>query len=256
MTPDVYVLTWCNNAENLYGTTLTFKTLRVGFPDARIHVIENASLKECRPLIREAAEKCEVEFTQLTVPMKHHEMIEGVINSHPDGTVIFVDPDVCFWKNIQGWQFDALIAGRYLPTFACELTRCVTHQRLHTSLWWIPNVRLLRSAIHSLLARYFEFEPIRPTMFLLNDFWQRFDTGAALFPALRAQMHVFTDDELDAYDHLFCGTHYTFAASLLHADYAARFKEMHEHAKGNHLAIKGAWRLQDEYFSYRSGLAP
>ena len=59
----VYILTWCDRLENLYGTTLVFKTLRVGFPTAEIHVVDNASLPAVRPLLRQYAQECNANFT-------------------------------------------------------------------------------------------------------------------------------------------------------------------------------------------------
>lgn len=252
MNKQVYILTWCNEVENLYGTTLTFKTLRVGFPSARVHVVDNASLSDCRPLIRQGAQECGAEFVQMEQGIAHHDFVERVLNTQPEGTAIFVDPDVCFWENVEGWKFDALMAGRRLPKFACELTGCVTHPRLHTSFLWIPNVCVLRDAILTLRGRLFEFQPFRPVMFRLDGVWQRFDTGASLFSGLPEEMHCFTDRELEAYDHLFCGTHLGRVAPALQPEYADQFKAMHKEVQTNPGALKGAWRIQEDYLKSRA----
>ena len=150
------------------------------------------------------------------------------------------------------WDFEALLAGRRIPRFACELTGCVTHPRAHTSFLWIPEVGALRDAIQALRARFFEFEPFRPAMFLLNNVWQRFDTAASLYAALPDRVHAFSVRELEAYDHLFCGTHLGMVAPTLHPEYAARWKQMHQEVQANHLALKGAWKMQEDYFNSRA----
>jgi hypothetical protein len=247
----VYVVTWCNRVDNLYGTTLTFKTLRVGFPNARVHVIDNASLPVCRCAIRQCAESCGAVFTQLDRAIEHHEIIERTLKLQAEGTVIFLDPDLCFWTNVESWNFAELVAGRRIPKFACELTGCITHPRLHTSFLWIPDVEALRRAILALRTRYFNFEPFRPVMFKLEGAWHRYDAAAILFSALEDQVHPFTDDELAAYDHLFCGTHFDVVAPTLGGRYADLFRRMHNQVQRDPLTLKGAWRMQQEYFESR-----
>ena len=64
MTKNVYILTWCDRIENLYGTTMVFNTLRVGFPTAEIHVVDNASIPGVRPVLRQYAQECNANFTR------------------------------------------------------------------------------------------------------------------------------------------------------------------------------------------------
>ncbi len=248
----VYLLTWCNRVENLYGATLVFNTLRVGFPQARLHVADNASLPACRPAIRQAAEACGASFTQIETAMAHHDFLEGILNAQTAGPAIFVDPDVCFWENVEGWQFDALAAGRLIPGFDCAYTGCLTHPRLHTSFLWVPDVARLRTAIHAIRAKRFEFEPFRPAMFPLAGAWHRFDTGAGLYAALRQDLHAFSETELDAYDHLFCGSHLAAVSPALGDRYGELFAQLHQKVQADHRALKGAWRLQEEYFRERA----
>jgi hypothetical protein len=245
----VYIVTWCKQVESLYGTILVFPTLRVGFPTAEINVVDNASLDAVRQLLRSQAEMCGAAFTELTQEKPHHELIEQILESQAEGAAIFVDPDVCFWKSVEEWRFDALMAGRLLPKYACEYTACITHPRLHTSFLWIPDVRSLRDAIRVVRARFFDFHPFRPIMCRLGGVWQRWDTGASLYAALPERMHPFTARELEAYDHLFCGTHLGEVAAKVRPDYALLFERMHKHIRSDHRSLKGAWRIQDDYFA-------
>ena len=248
MTIHIYILTWCNRLENLYGTTLVFKTLRVGFPNANVHIVDNASLPSVRSLLKQNAQECDAEFTQIKNTISHHDFIEQTLNRQSEGTAIFVDPDVCFWENVEDWSFDALIAGRLLPKYKCEYSGCLTYPRIHTSFMWIPDVIAFREAIQTLQTQYFEFNPFCPVMLKLGDVWQRFDTGASLYNALPDRMYAFTEKELDSYDHLFCGTHIGSVASKIRPDYALLFERMHKHVQIDHQALKGAWRIQENYF--------
>jgi hypothetical protein len=248
MLKHIYILTWCNQVKNLYGTTLIFKTLRVGFPNAEVHVIDNGSLPSVRSLLKQHTQECEAQFTQLEDSIFHHDFIEQTINKQSEGTAIFVDPDVCFWENVEDWDFDALVAGRLIPPFRCEYTGCFTHPRIHTSFLWIPDIIALREAIKTLQTQYFHFNPFRPLMFRLDNTWQRFDTGASLYAALPERMYAFTERELEAYDHLFCGTHLNAVSPKIRPDYALLFERLHKHVQLDHRALKGSWRIQEQYF--------
>lgn len=249
MTKNVYILTWCDRVENLYGTTLVFKTLRVGFPTAEIHVVDNASLPAVRPVLRQYAQECNAEFTQLEQGIAHHQFIEQTLNEQLEGSTIFVDPDICFWKNVEGWSFEQLMAGRLIPKYACQFSGCITYPRLHTSFLYIPDVRALRQQLKNLRSQYIQFEPFRPAMFKAEGVWQRFDTGSTLYAALSEQMYAFTERELQAYDHLFCGTHLQMVASKLNPYYAFMFTGLHKLVQQDHTKLKNAWKMQDDYFN-------
>jgi hypothetical protein len=248
MTKHVYILTWCFDLDNLYGTTLIFKTLRVGFPKAQVHVIDNVSNPAVRPLIKQHAEECGAEFTQLEQRIPHYTFLEQTLNTQPEGTAIFIDPDICLWENVEEWNFDQLMAGRLIPKYACEYSGCLTHPRLHPSFLWIPDVCTWREKIQAVQSQYYEFYPFLPVEFKLDNIWQRFDTGGILYTALSEQVYSFTEKELDAYDHLFCGTHLEDVAPKIRPDMALWFREIHKQAQINHQSLKGAWRIQEDYF--------
>ncbi|MBD2621129.1 hypothetical protein H6G48_05280 [Microcystis flos-aquae FACHB-1344] len=245
---NVYILTWCQQDENLYGTTLVFKTIRTGFPNAHIHVVDNASLLFARFRVQQLAKENDAKFTQLEREVPHHYFMEQIMYEQDKGIAVFVDPDICFWTNVENWNFSKLIAGRLIPKHRCEFSGCITHPRLHTSLLWINDMAALRDAIQTLQAQFFEFSPFRPFMWKSDNIWQRFDTAASLYSALSSQTYKFTPKELDLYDHLFCGTHFNLVASQISPEYAFKYKEMHTKIKSDHLVLKGAWKIQDAYF--------
>ncbi len=65
---NVFILTYCRNTELFYGTELIFKTLRVGFPNAKVTVVDNASIPEVRTEIELLAKENDCLFEQIPDP--------------------------------------------------------------------------------------------------------------------------------------------------------------------------------------------
>jgi hypothetical protein len=249
--PRVYILTWCQRIELLYGTTLVFKTLRDGFPHADVYVTDSASISAARPEIRRAADACGVEFEQLDEHIDLYEFIHRVIERQTSGPVVFVDPDICFWQNVEQWKFDGLAAGRFIPRHRCDFMECLTEPRLHTSLLFFPDVARLRTAIEQVRQVRVCFEPFRPVMVPIGGGWHFFDGSAGLFGALRDEMRHFEECHLEAYDHLFCGSFSDEVLKKLQQDFAPAYRDVHLKAQADHRSVKGCWRLQEAYFQAR-----
>ncbi len=147
-------------------------------------------------------------FTEVKREVRHHVFLNEMLNRQQDGAAVFVDPDVCFWSNVESWHFDALFAGRRIPHHRAEPTEVIVHPRAHTSLFWVPDVRKLREGISSLRSREFivGFEPFRPLTIRFHGRWHHYDTGASLVAAFPDRVHFFSEQELDCYDHLETGS--------------------------------------------------
>ncbi|MBL9125826.1 MAG: hypothetical protein JNG90_19450 [Planctomycetaceae bacterium] len=244
----VYILTFCRDAEQLYGTTLIFKTLRVGFPNARVVVVDNASLPEVRNEIRAHARDVGATHMQLAQAIPHHIFIERTLVAGQASRMVFLDPDICFWKSVETWSFDELIAGRLMPEHRDYSTDCTVQPRLHTSFLWFDNVRKLLETMDRIRKFYYEVDLFKSTMLPFHQGWIRYDTCGVLYNAIRRSTHAFVEDELDCYDHLFCGTHIARVAPNLAPRLREFFENSHELAKTNYSALRGLWRLQEEYF--------
>lgn len=257
--PRVFVLTFCKNMDLLGGTTLVFNTIRTGFPTADLVVVDNASLPEARIAIKGRAEAVGARFLQLENEVTHWNHIANVISSQgARGPLVLVDPDIIFWESIEDWDFgDALLAGRLLPAFRDEITGTVTQERLHTSLWWIPNAPALNSAAGQLVERFnfwaatygSEFDPFVPVVLPDGDGgFVRWDTGAAVYAALKEKCHVFTEKELNAYDHVFGGTDLDRIAKRIPAERAEAWEARLRQAISDPTPLRGMWRDQDAFF--------
>jgi hypothetical protein len=249
--PTVYTLTWCKRAEQLYGTTLVFKTLRDGFPNAPLRVIDAASVPEFRDAIRSCATACRAQFSQLERRVELADFIEWSLHNQRTGAAVFVDPDVCFWERIEDWEFEGLAAGRFIPRHHCEFEHCPSEPRLHTSLLWVPDVAAMNAAIADVRRSHRYFRPFANVVVRLGDHWRYFDAGACLYSIFPNQMRHFDASQLDAYDHIFAGTYADSVLARLSPESAATYSAIHSTAKQDYRQLKGCWRRQEEYFQSR-----
>lgn len=248
--PKVFIVTWCREAELLYGSLLIFKTLRTGFPTAEVTVIENASPPELRPPIYEAAAAAGCAVRQLEEERPHWSLVEEIATTHDQPTVV-LDSDLAFWESVEDWTFgEALMAGRYLPEFADPFTDTLTMARLHSSHLWFPRPDALRARLAA-LAR---FRTQSGSLFqprMMPPGWWRWDTASALFHALGEEAVRFGEPHLDAYDHLFCGSHLPLVLPRLGERWGGLMSELHLRSQTDLPSLKGVWRLQEQFFSSR-----
>jgi hypothetical protein len=245
----VNILTYCPSQSEFYGNSLIFKTLRVGFPNAKIFVYDNASPIELSIKIKKLAWENDCYFTRFEKEIPHYHYFEHfIVNNNTNEPIIFLDPDICFWESCENWKFNSLLAGRLIPEFCDDWTGCITHARIHTSFLWIPNTSKLVEEInsvdkfkHQTSGLYFsEF------MYFIRDKWFRFDTMAMTYSLFKKQIDCFDGEKLNSYDHLFFGTHLNRVKNKL-----PQLIRPHEQVKINYKSIKGIWRKQEEYFNDR-----
>ncbi len=249
--PNVFILTWCGYPERIHGSTLVFNSLRAGFPTARVEVVDNGSDPAVRPRIETLARACGAEWREVKNPVSHPAFLDWALRNNLDEPVVFVDPDVTFWRDVEGWRPEGLMAGRLIPAYDCPYTGCVTQARLHTSFLWVPSPRRLYDEIGLLRAAYPEFDPFGQRMFPQGDRWIRFDTASAVYLALSGRMQAFGPEELDAYDHLFCGSNLNLVGEKLDPRSLAIMSGADAYARTNGCVPKGIWRQQQEWFESR-----
>ena len=254
----VFVLTYCRKIELLYGSELIFRTLRVGFPDARISIVDNASLPEARSRIAALARENDCEFREIEEPsVRHDRFLEGTLASVAetcDGPLVFLDPDLCLWENCEDLEFAGLIAGKVVAAHEDPAMQCVVMQRLHTSFLWIPDPCRLQDEIGRIRTTHFDFHPFLPFSVKLGDAWIRYDTGASLFAALGERASGFEERHLDRYDHIFCGSHIDMHEPSWDDEMRGLMLRVHRSAReGNLESLRGIWREQHRVFKQSAG---
>jgi hypothetical protein len=249
----VFVLTWCQDLSQLYGSLLTFKTIRIGFPSSELVVFDNGSLPSAQIEIKKAAEAVGAKFYSLQTEVMHHDFVRWALSQKHGGQgLVLADPDLIFWESMESINVSTLLAGRLIPQFVDEFTKTITMPRLHTSLLMIPRPDLLMQRVHSVETDYFDSDLIRPMMVPMNGEWVRWDTLAAMFSAIPEECAAFDVSVLDCYDHIFCGSHLN---NVMARQNMPQLKQVHEQAIADYSKLKGIWRLQQEYFlerAYRS----
>lgn len=258
----VFILTFCRNVDLFYGTELIFKTLRTGFPNAKITVTDNASLPETREQIASLARQNDCIFQQLQSGIQHHDFLQNTLrtvaaDSVTDSPVVFLDPDICLWDSCEHFSFDGLAAGKLFARFNCPITHTITMPRLHTSFLWIRDAIKLQQEIRKLKVAHFDFQPFLPYSCKINGSWYRFDTGASLYAAMPAQISYFGEEHFRCYDHLFCGSHFDWLYPLYDESSKKMMSEIHNNAKtGNLHDLRGIWKYQHEVWRQNFPVAP
>lgn len=259
---NVFILTFCRNPQLLYGAELIFKTLRVGFPTAKVTVVDNASIAEAVARIEPLSQKNGCTFKRIPAPgIQHYEFIERSIREMAEeqpgsGPVVFLDPDICFWKNCEDFDCHGLIAGKMCSGYDESLTQTFAMPRLHSSFLWIPSAEKLMAAIRKIRAVRFDFEPFQPYSCVVNGTWFRFDTGANLCNALADEISPFSEDYLDRYDHLFAGSHFDWVYPKMDKNIRSVMAQIHAAAReGNLEALKGIGKTIDRIMNPYFGVA-
>lgn len=231
MKPTVVILTYCEHPSLAYGALMVFETLRVGYPTFDVVVIDNGSHPDVVPLIAKAASKVNATFTAT----ERHNFIDHyrwmICDQTQLDSFILLDPDVVFWKNVEDWSFNGIMAGRLIPDITTGGVTSVS--RLHPSHIWVPSAKRLRDLGVSVELRKEG-----------SKFW---DTLATIYQEHGDKCQSFTEDQLDCYDHLFYGSHFPAIEPRLKDD-DLTYNSHRQAASGNIESLRGIWRDQERYF--------
>lgn len=241
----VFVITFCRRLDLFYGTSLCFDSIRTGFPESEIIVIDNGSIPQAKPKIQNLTASVNGCFIDMQ-PQPHWSLVQQLIMT-TQAPFVILDPDVIFWERCDNLQ--SCISGRLIPSFHDPYTDCYTQKRLHTSFLKIGDPVKLQTTIKEIMNNKFDWQPFQPQMIEENDKWIRYDTGAVLYGSIKAITKPFDEQELNQYDHLFCGSHIDLVQPKLGA-WGKQFLFLHSAvANGDMKALKGAWKLQNAFFN-------
>lgn len=249
-TPTVVIITFCPAPLLSYGTLLVFKTLRIGFPTARVVVIDNGSHKSVLPDIERAAVDAGCEFRSIRMRHFVDNLRWLLLEQEEFGPFVLLDPDVMLWEKIEDWKFDPyLMAGRLMPwMFTIDKRVCGT--RLHPSHLWIPSPDALRGAVSGIMDRD-TWSTLIGSCEMNNGI--SLDTLSPLYIALKDRCHSFTDDELDHFDHLCFGCHLPLMPCPVEDGF---YLPAHKQAAaGDISSLRGLWRKQNAFHATREPVA-
>lgn len=250
--PNVFILATCRLPELLPFTLLVFKTIRVGFPTARIFVRNNELDADSLTALSETMKSVGAEWEGgMQTPTIHHEWIEQLVREQTEPFWI-VDTDMVFFGKVEDWTFSTFLAGWRIPEWQDEFTKARTRARLHTSLLYIDPVKLRAD-----IARYESqfpktaFNPLvnlfHPLCLPLKEHGTFYDTCGLLYHAVGGT--AFTPAQLSAYSHLNFGTIPDIV--LPHLQHGREMFEARKAIMNNPDLARGLWRAQMEYYEAR-----
>lgn len=250
----VNILVTVPDPELFDACTLCFDTLRVGFPTADIHVNVNNLLcaSELRSAIVEKIEKAGASWSGVG-KVHHAEWIRHVIEEHrpQDGPCIVLDSDTIFWKSCEDWKFETPIAGYHVPMIWNDFAQCISFERLHTSLLWIPDSdellhRLFRAYPNAEqeAGDYCPVDPFMPRVQFIKGvpfFW---DSTAALY-SMVGGTH-FSEAHKACFEHLNSASFYKVMHERL--ENKQGFEMLHKQLVKTPEMLRGWWGMVDAYY--------
>lgn len=211
----VYTLVTVPRPDLFESCTLIADSFRTGFPTATWNVTVNTPL--CSPRVtssvfnkfKTVASPGVLEMSQTAL---HHAdwmretlvLHAGIQGNEP---LVFLDADTIFWKSVEDWKFDSLLAGYYVPAIWNDFAKAVSFERLHTSFLWAPRPADLVAAIKEkyppgfdATRAYSPVDPFGPRVQFVQGvpfFW---DSTANLYNMVGGT--PFGAAHLEAFDHL------------------------------------------------------
>lgn len=255
----VFICVHNRNPDLWENSTLVFKTLRTGFPNAEIVVYSNNLSQMQLMEVRELCNGVHAKFQHIPQAIPFHawmwQIFQQMLNSEIAEPFWFVDTDIIFWDSMEKWKFDTTLAGRFVPKFGDSYTKCITMPRLHTSMLRMDPVKL-RAELDTLLQCVPNDTPHNPFVNPIFPFWHIspegpvekifYDVAAMLSYAV--SLTHFTAKHLDCFSHLQCGTFSDLLEPHGHEGMVARQKAM----IANPESARGIWRDQDKWLNHHA----
>lgn len=255
----VFIQATCRNQALWDATTLVFKTLRTGFPTADIHVAPNgmrlsgSQIVELADLVFKIDGKQPLLYAQPNPQTTYQDWVCSLIEDENKPFWI-CDTDMIFYGNMERFEerFVCPMAGRHTPQFRCPYTRLRTYQRLHTSLLWIDPAAVRDGAERlreSLVQTPFESYRVDLKTLVSPDVTfhhtERFFHDCCSKLCALVPNKGFTNEMLDTYTHLNCGTY----SDLV--DPSGGMTERNRRRMADPESARGLWREQEEWYAAR-----
>jgi len=229
--------------------SFVFNTIRVGFPNAEVICYWNGGLLSVRDFVEEKCKETNCRFVNNNwLEYKHGQKPADVFNrliEEERGQIVFLDPDVIFWNEVESFETNSLIAGRYIPQYVCPYTHITNRSRIHPSLFFIRDTEELVEALPKAQSRHTPIDYCAQAVLFNNVTPIFYDTLANLSHA-PVSKEYFEESMLDRYDHMFCSSFVDEVAAS--TPELKHLPELHKQFYNNPSLMKGIWKQQEEYF--------
>lgn len=239
---NTYTLLYCRDEEDVFGNFLFFESVREGFPESNITVISNANEDHFNEQAKELCESISANYIIFPDECTHHGLIDHLLKTETQPFYL-IDPDT-IWYSPMPQEYDAAIAGRYISAFFDVYHNANTFPRLHTSCLYLDPIRI-RTQLDA-AERNFEFNPVDPALFHLDDVWYRHDTLSKMYGLLKCvnEVEVFDEEVNKKFSHLFCGTHLSLVGKSIRELKEANYKVRQDRNYARQMQM-----MQEEYFT-------
>ena len=250
MIKSVHIPVFCENPELMAGAVLAFKTVRVGFPSARITV--HWMGRVC-PAVLDYFETCEhagkswvdKPFVPSNGRTTNDELLRQLVYTEEESFAM-IDSDMVFFKSCEDFETKKLICGEFIPQFYCPIATAITRSRLHTAFFVVSSPILLRETIKELfrplLPKFCPVDFFAPQTTFIDGKAFFYDSAAMLFQAIGGES--FSEEMLDKYEHLYSGS-YSHLLPPFHQELQKKAIREPETAKGFRKIV------MNKYFSER-----
>jgi hypothetical protein len=248
----VYILTYAPTTNQIYGNLLALRTGRTGFPTANIIVTDNASCSEAREIFQQLCVQHGYQYQQLDPQVTLHDYLQTTIDQ-ATGPIVIAHPDCIFWANIEYFNDSAhCVKGRLQPSMFIKLAagKTLCTARLHTSLLFIRDAQEYNQLLEPLKTKYGNPWANRYTKKPIKKFY---DTGCVVYEKLKQHHTPFTEDELDHFDHLLFGTHFSGA---VHAGGCIVGLPHHFAKIDDYEKLRGLWEGQEAVWQFAHKQVP
>ncbi len=245
---DIYIPIFCENESKFDVSTLVLDTIRIGFPNSRVHIYmtgRNSIINE--RIIEKASILDNCWLCHNKTITTNSQLIATIIDRNFFNSFIVLDQDVIFWENCEDIEYDGLLTGRFIPKYACPYTHTITMPRLHPSFLVFNNVEEIKNRLKEFTKDpLVPFDAISPTTVFIEKTQLFFDVCSNLYQCIGG--NAFQEDILKRYDHLGCST---FIEKV--EDKCPRYfkgsTEFQRDIKNRMLEAKGLWKKQDMFYA-------
>ena len=250
---NIAVLVTVPHDNQIVENTLTLETLRVGFPNASVHVYSNNNTAKANNVIDKLCQEHDYRVRHYHDKRMHHaKWIRNMVEINV-GELTILDPDIIFYADCEDFDFPTSIAGRFVPVIWNEFAGAISYERLHTSFLMIKNCIELRQRIVSAYpfatsdtGQYSPVDPFMPSVKFHQGFPMFWDTCSMLFHMVGGS--CFTEHHLKRYSHVNCCAFQEVMEERVEDKEA--FKLQHQKAREKDFEwFKDFWMAEEKYYA-------
>jgi hypothetical protein len=248
----VFIITQARTPFDAVPNNLALDSIRTGYPDARVVVVDASSCKPVRDSLEAESGWLDYDFVG-TDAGDYSEALRLILKGHERtaAPISIVAATMRFWERCDRWSIDGLIAGRRIPAHLNESGDAVL-SHLHYSHLIVPRPDKLNRAIRRFEVEAPDIDLFAPRTFFTGGRWERHEVAGFLTEALEDDAQSFSDEQLDAFDNLAYGYDIKEIPDKLSASDKRELIDRYWRVRADPTELQGAWRHEQAYYAKRA----